>query len=69
MFSACTHGFIAATCPHCKGGSAVAVMDDDAPGGPVVDMSRIMDAAVDRLERTGLRQNRAERAQIQRSFR
>jgi len=68
MFDSCTHGFIAATCPHCKGGT-VSVVDGDAEGSPLVDMNRIMDAAVDRLERTGLRQNRAEKAQISRRFR
>ena len=67
MFASCTHGFISATCPHCKGGD-VADMGDE-PGGPVVDMGRIIDSAVDRLELTGLRENRREARQIERTLR
>lgn len=67
MFASCTHGFIAATCPHCRGASTVDM--DEEPGGAVVDMGRIMDVTVQRLERTGLGQNRREKAQIERSFR
>lgn len=67
MFSACTHGFISTTCPHCRGASPMDMNDE--PGGPLVDMNRIMDVTVQRLERTGLGQNRREKAQIERSFR
>lgn len=67
MFTACAHGFISTTCPHCRGGNVVAA--DDEPGGPVVDMGRIIDSAVQRLERTGLMANRREKHEIERTLR
>lgn len=67
MFASCTHGFIAATCPHCRGSQPMDM--DDEPGGKLVDMGRIMDVTVQRLERTGLAANRREKAQIERTLR
>lgn len=67
MFGTCTHGFISTTCPHCRGGAPVA--EGDGVTTTRVDMGAIIDLTVDRVERTGLRQNRAEKAMIERSLR
>ena len=70
MFGTCTHGFISTTCPHCRG-SRPMDMDDSgyADGDSVrVDMGRIIDATVDRVERTGLREYRREVSMIKRSL-
>lgn len=66
MFDACQHGFIGMTCPQCRG--QVPVDMDDEPGDVHVDMTRIIDAAVGRLERTGDREARQYKRELDRGF-
>lgn len=63
MFAQCQHGFIATTCGQCRGRAVD--MGDEPMETTMVDMSRILEAAEERIERTGMREARRAKRLIE----